>query len=104
MRRPSGAAGVPAVLRGEGLELAFGGLKRIPDRDVRILVGAVLVVDAVDDNLGAVRERKVDPKLIPLAVVFVLVWRVEYHPATGDPVVELFKLGHTFPNLGFEGG
>jgi hypothetical protein len=103
MRRPSGAADVPAVLRDEGLELAFGGLKRIPDRDVRILVGTVLVMGAVDDDLGTVREHKVDPKLIPLALVFVLVRRIEYHTATGDPVVELFKLGHTFPNLGFEG-
>ena len=73
----------------EGFELALGGTERISDSDLWILVSSIFLVIAINHNLGTVGEGEVNSNLIPLAVGFVLMGRVERHTASRDPVVEL---------------
>ena len=62
----------------------------------------VLVVGAVDDNLCAIGKGDIDSHLIALAMVLVLVWRIERYPATRDAIIELLKFRNPFSDGRFQ--
>ena len=73
----------------EGFELALSGAECISDRDLWVLVSAVLLVIAINHNLGTVGQGEANSNLISLAVGFVLMGRIKRHAAPSYPVVEL---------------
>lgn len=92
----------PAVDADVFLELPFGRVEGVAQRDVEILVRLLVVVIAADDDV-LVRYRKIDSDVIEIALVLVTMLRFDRDFATDDVVAELLQFSHFFADLRFHG-
>lgn len=84
------------------LQLAGSCRKGIAQRHVHILMRLLVMMVPADHDL-LVGYTDVQPDLVQIALVLVVMLRLDGNPTTDDVVAVLFQLGCFFPDAGFHG-
>jgi hypothetical protein len=85
------------------LEPSAGGVERVANRDVRILMRVVHAAIAADDNLRS-GNGEIDVDLEDVALLVPSIAALDNHPAGGDPLEEPVELFGALANSRFERG